>query len=102
MKRIIAILILLIGVLNTQAQESKSKEIKEISFNCAIDCHSCEKKIMSNIPYEKGVKDVSVDLENHKVTIKYRNDKNNEQNLLQALNNLGYKTTLISNKANKQ
>ncbi|MFV0290119.1 MAG: heavy-metal-associated domain-containing protein [Mangrovibacterium sp.] len=69
----------------------------EVTFNCAIDCHSCEAKIMSIIPYEKGVKDVSVDLESKQVKVKYRADKNSSAALQNKLENLGYETSISTN-----
>ncbi len=98
MKKITLIFALLGATIlgNAQTQKSIKNEqgVKTITVNCEIDCHSCEKKILTNIPYEKGVKDVSVDLDNQKVTIKYRTDKNNDESLVEALNKLGYKSEI--------
>lgn len=101
MRKFILATALLVGGLSVQAQEKKVKEVKEVTFNCEIDCHSCEEKIMNNIPYEKGVKNVSVDVPNKQVTVKYRTDKNNETGLQDALNKLGYKTVVTEQKEQK-
>ncbi|MFV0365691.1 MAG: heavy-metal-associated domain-containing protein [Mangrovibacterium sp.] len=97
MKKLILIAALLLGGVSAQAQEATTtneKGVKEVIFNCEIDCHSCEAKIMKNLPYEKGVKDVSVDLAKKQVTVKYRADKNSDAALQVALTNLGYESSL--------
>lgn len=66
-------------------------------YKCSFDCPSCEEKVMKNIPYEKGVKDVSVDYENKLVTVEYKTNKNNKLNMQKALVNLGYHTQFLGN-----
>lgn len=81
-------LVLALSLFTAQAQDKKGE--KTTVFKCTIDCHSCEKKIMTNIPYEKGVKDVKVSLEKQEVTIKYKTDKNTDEKLAEAIKKLGY------------
>lgn len=97
MKQLILIAALLLGGVAAQAQKAQTKSnekaVKEVTFNCNVHCQACEAKIMKNLPYEKGVKDVSVDLDKKQVTVKYRADKNTDADLIAALNRLGYQTT---------
>ena len=76
-----------------QAQDEK-KKVQKTTFECSVDCHSCEKKIMQSIPYEKGVKSVKVDLDKQEVIVSYKTSKNNDESLKKALEKLGYKVAV--------
>ena len=91
--KLIKILIALIAVVAiTNSVDAKSKkEIKKVTYSCEMDCESCETKIKKNIPYEKGVKSVTTDMEAQTVTIEYRADKNSDEKIQDALVKLGFK-----------
>ena len=103
MKRIVVLLGLCVAVLSFSqtliAQDSKEvKKAKKVEvFTCwtSIDCEGCKAKIEKNIAYEKGVKDLEVDLKSKLVTIKYRADKTTPEKLEKAIKELGYKTEII-------
>jgi len=91
MRKIIGLLSMVMILSLAQTTNAKGKnEIKEVTFITSIDCNHCKMTIMKNIPYEKGVKDVKVDVEKKEVTVKYLTDKNNEANLVKAIEKLGY------------
>ena len=46
---------------------------------------------MDNVAFEKGVKDLKVDLEKQTITIKYDAAKTNPEKLAAAIEKLGYK-----------
>lgn len=76
---------------NAMAQtEKKNNKESEVTFKSSIDCHSCEQKIMKNIPFDKGVKDVKVDLDKKEIKIKYRTDKTDKEKLKKSIEKLGY------------
>ncbi len=93
LKLIITTIILFAGITTSFAQ-NKKKEVKEVTYTCSLDCHSCKEKIMKNIPYEKGVKKVDVDLDTKLVTVAFREDKNSTDNIKKALEDLGFETTV--------
>ncbi|GEM_PF-441839 len=74
-------------------QDKKSTETTV--FKASIHCENCEAKIMKQIPYEKGVKDVKVDLDNQLVIVAYKSAKNDEANLAGAITDLGYEVEVI-------
>lgn len=91
MKKIIGMLSVVMIMSLAQTTNAKGKkEIKEVTFITSIDCNHCKMTIMKNIPYEKGVKDVKVDVEKKEVTVKYLEDKNTDAKLAQAIVKLGY------------
>jgi mercuric ion binding protein len=100
MKKLIQLLtiIMLVSVsVDMKAQDDK-KKVQKTTFECSVDCHSCEKKIMQSIPFEKGVKDVKVDIDKQEVVVSYKPTKNNDESLKKALEKLGYKVKIKTEK----
>ncbi len=96
LKFIIAALFMAFTMTTTFAKEKP--KVKEVTYSCTIDCHSCKNKIMKNIPFEKGVKKVDVNLEKKLVTVAFREDKNTSENLEKAIEKLGYEAEVKSTK----
>lgn len=82
---------------NVSAQ-AKDKKMSTVVFDVEIDCGSCKAKIEKNLPFEKGVKEFEVSLENKTVQVIYRTDKTNEETLRKAIEKMGYKTTVKKEK----
>jgi len=95
MKRylIIALTLLMIAGTAAFAQDKKQKKqanIQEVTFVTTIDCKNCVKKVEANLPYEKGIKDMKVNLDDRTVWIKYDADKTDKEKLAAAIVKLGY------------
>ena len=88
MKLLTVSLLLFVGMASVFAKDDP--KVKKVTYTCTVDCHSCEEKIMKNIPYEKGVKKVEVDIEKQLVTVSFRKDKNTTEGIEKALEKLGY------------
>ncbi|GAB1472719.1 hypothetical protein MASR2M69_01600 [Bacteroidota bacterium] len=87
----IAILSLLLFASGTVfSQDKKVVKDSEVTFSIPIDCPSCQKKLESKLPYEKGVKDMKINLEKQTIWFLYSSDKTNKENLAKALDKLGY------------
>lgn len=104
MKRIIVLLTFSLALFlvssSTMAQEKKAKKDKKIeTLTCwaSMDCDGCVAKIKKNISFEKGVKDLNVDLKTKLVTVKYRKDKTSPEKLEKAIRDLGFKTEIVKN-----
>jgi copper chaperone CopZ len=96
MKNLIKTIILslaLVVSLGAVAQQKESK-VATVVINAEIDCNNCKKKIEKNIAFEKGVKDLKVDLPTKTVTITYRTDKTKPETLVVAISKLGYKASV--------
>ncbi|MEA4867401.1 MAG: copper chaperone [Bacteroidia bacterium] len=85
---ILSALILISGGLN--AQSKNVKKDAEVLFSVPVDCPSCQKKLEAKLPYEKGVKDMKIDLEKQTIWFLYSPDKTNKEALVKALDKLGY------------
>jgi copper chaperone CopZ len=92
-----AVLITAAG-LGTQAQDKKQdkKGTVDITFSVNLHCDHCKKKIESNIPFEKGVTDLKVNLADKQVYIKYDAQKTDKEKLQKAIEKLGYTATEVA------
>ena len=89
MQKILIIALLAIFPVSTIAQE-KSKNVQTIKFSTSIDCATCVNKIMTNLPHEKGIKDVKCDLKTKEVSVAYQKDKNSAEEIRKSLEKLGF------------
>lgn len=92
---------LFIGFGASAQTAAKKAKTETVTFNVAMDCHSCQAKIEKNIPWEKGVKDLSVDLESKQVTIKYDPSKTTEAKLKEAIEKLDFACEIPEKKEQK-
>ena len=93
MKKIIVLCLvslLGIGIASAQQKQAEKKTVTTV-FATDIDCPHCAKKIDNTIPYEKGVKEVKVDVPTQTVTITYDPVKTDDNALVKALAKLKIK-----------
>ena len=94
MKKIILVLfVALFSVAVADAQQPKKGEKKTVTttFVTDIDCEGCAKKVTNTIPYEKGVKDVQIDVPSKTVTVTYDPAKTNDEALVKAFSKIKIK-----------
>ena len=78
------------------ATAAKPKPVKRTVVYCSsVDCKNCEKKVMENISFEKGVRDVSVDLDNKTVSVVFDESKTDTLTLAKAIRKLGYEASVL-------
>ena len=82
-----------IGMANAQEPKSAAKKSVTVEFVTDIDCAGCAKKVTNTIPYEKGVKDVKVDVATKTVTVTYDPTKTNNETLVKAFTKIKIKAT---------
>lgn len=73
-----------LGTGSAAAKDAKKASTVTTVFKTDIDCEHCAKRIMDNIPFEKGVKDVKVDVPSKEVTVVYDTSKNNIEGLVKG------------------
>jgi copper chaperone CopZ len=71
------------------------KQVITTVFKASITCDNCEAKIMKQLPYEKGVMGVDVDVLNKLITVKYKEIKNTDEKINVAIKKLGYESEII-------
>ena len=73
--------------MNAQAQGKKTETVK---IKTSSVCNMCKATLEKGIAYEKGVKSVNLDVPTQMLTVEYRADKNNVEELRKAVTQLGY------------
>ena len=94
MKRFATLLlaVLTAGMLSAglYAADKKKADIREVTFVTSIECKNCVKKVEAKLPYEKGVKDLKINLDDQTVWIKYDASRTDKEKLAAAIVKLGY------------
>ena len=94
MKKIIALfaaLAMVAGVATAAPKQKAEKKIATVVFTTDLDCHHCAQKVLNTIPYEKGIKDVQVDVPTKTVTVKFDEAKNSTESLTKAFESIKVK-----------
>jgi copper chaperone CopZ len=68
------------------AQSTKS----EIKIKTSAVCGMCKDKIEKELPFEKGITEVTLDSETKICTVKYKADKTNPEKIRLAISKIGY------------
>ena len=67
----------------------------QVVFASNIHCANCSRKVQDNIAFEKGVKDLKVDVEGKTITVVFNPVKTDTLKLKKAINKLGYTADVI-------
>ncbi|MDR3118134.1 MAG: heavy-metal-associated domain-containing protein [Mediterranea sp.] len=75
--------------------EKKDPKTTEVVFRANMTCDNCKRKIEKNISWEKGVKDLRIDLNKKTVTILFDPRKTNPEILEKAIEKLGFTAEIM-------
>jgi len=89
-----SVLVIIAIMLSVSVFGKERKNEKTLVFTVNMDCHACVQKIEGNIPYEKGVKDLKISLDDKTCEITFRTDKTSPEALVKAFGKIGYKAEL--------
>ena len=67
----------------------------QVVFASNIHCANCGREVQDNIAFEKGVKDLKVDVEGKTITVVFNPVKTDTLKLKKAINKLGYTADVI-------
>lgn len=81
------ILFLFVALMATTLAFAKADK-QTVVFNVDLHCQGCVNKVMKNIAYEKGMIDLSCDLEKKQVTVVYDAKKTTVENLQVAFDKI--------------
>ncbi len=95
-------MVLAVVLVSAWSAEAQKKGEKTVVFHAVLHCENCKAKVEKNIPFEKGVKDLKVDLKAQTVTITFREDKNSEEQLQKALKKLNVEVKSVVTSGNTQ
>lgn len=80
-----------------------SKDLKTVVFSVPqMVCENCEAKVMKNIRFEKGVKEIKTDVEKKMVTVTYDAGKTTPANLIKGFAKFNYEVTVADKDPEKE
>ena len=82
--------LLMIASFTPESQAQKRGD-KTVVIEANMTCGQCKAKIEKDIAFERGVRAVEANHETKLVTIHYRENRNSDENLVKAIEKLGYK-----------
>ncbi len=94
-KNLIVAIALFVG-LATNTLYAQKKENKVVHFKSDMDCSHCEQTLTDYLKFQKGVKDLKVDHASNTILIEYKEEKNTDEKLAEAIQKKGYKAEKIS------
>ena len=99
----IVLMMTFFGIDNAVAKDDAKKvQTVEYSLTPAPHCQNCVNKIKGNLRFEKGVKNIEVDLEKKSVRISFSPEATSEEKLKEALKKIGYTAITDSGESQKQ
>ena len=81
------VLIMFLTIMNGFVMADKNVEIK---IKTSAVCGMCKDRIEQGLAFEKGIKDVSLDVETKIATVKYNPSKTIPDEIRKAISKLGY------------
>ena len=93
-KYVLLFVCILYSVLCTPLFAKANKQV--VVLSCDIHCQGCCDKIMKNIAFEKGVKDIVCDLETKTVTVTFDANKTDVPTLLKAFEKIHKPAEVVS------
>lgn len=82
--------LLAVGVVMAQPKKTETA-----TFSVSMTCAKCKAAIEKNIPFEKGVKDLKVDLPKKEVTVEYDSSKTSPEKLVKAFEKINFKAKQV-------
>ena len=92
MKKIIVLIVALMPFIGIYAAKA---ERQTVVLSCDLHCQGCCDKIMKNIAFEKGVKDIICDLKSKTVTVTFDAAKTDLETLLKAFERIKKPATVL-------
>jgi len=99
MKKFITVFTLLLSTVIICSAGAKKTE--KVVFDTKLHCEKCVKKVVENISYVKGVKDLDVSLKEQKITVTFDPEKTDAAKLSSEIKKLGYPATIHNNNEKK-
>ncbi len=77
-------------------EEEKAKGRETVTFQVeGMDCNNCVKKVEKNIAFEKGVTDLTCDLETRTATVTFKSDKTDSDKIASAFKKIGMEAVAV-------
>ena len=77
------------------AMFAAGKNLMTVTYATHLHCESCVKKVMENISYVKGVKDLDVSLKENTIAVTFDASKTTAEKIQQEIKILGYTAEIV-------
>ncbi len=94
MKNLLVMFLAVVMVAATSNANDLARK-QTVVFKVNMTCGGCVAKVEKNIAFEKGVKDLKVNLENKTVEVTFLSKKTNVENLNAAFTKLGFTSSVV-------
>lgn len=74
---------------------AKDIQTLRVTTQPQMSCSNCENKIKKNMRFEKGIQQITTDLEGQVVTIVYDADKTDEDKIVEAFRKIKYEAIVL-------
>lgn len=95
MKKLLSTMLLVLAVVIVAAAKNPTATAV-FTVSPAMTCQNCENKIKTNIRFEKGVTDITTDLQAQTVTVTYNPEKTDVAQLIEGFKKIGYTATQVN------
>ncbi len=86
---------------NALKAQKATSDLLTVCYKSSMDCHNCETTLTNYLKFEKGVKDLKVDLKSNTIKVVYKAGKNTPENLAKGIKKKGYEANQITEKEYK-
>ncbi len=96
---ILSLSLLLTSLVVSEAAAQKKEQTKkdeQVCYAVNIDCGACQARIEESLPYERGIKDLDVNLEGNTVTVRYNPTKTDSLTIKKSLEKLDFQVERIA------
>ncbi|MEI6576476.1 MAG: heavy metal-associated domain-containing protein [Bacteroidota bacterium] len=76
--------------------QQPSKKFDEIQIKTSLMCKMCKERITNGLIYEKGIKDVTIDIPTKVVTVKYNTKQTSPDIIREKISKMGYDADKIA------
>lgn len=104
MKKIILVITIMIVATVTNclnAQEAKN-DLVSVYFKTNMTCDNCENTLFNQLRFEKGVKDLDIDLESNTIKVCFKKGKSTTEKIAGSIEKKGYEAKEITEKDYKK
>ena len=84
------------GILTINDLKAQKQETKTVCFKSSMHCENCEKTLTDYLSFEKGVKNLRVDVETNTILVEYKEGKSSDETIAKAIKKKGYDANKIS------
>lgn len=93
MKKILLVVAALAAISGAAAAKNAADSTAVFTVQPKMSCANCEKKIKSNLRFEKGIKNIVTSLPDQTVTVTFDPAKTNSEAISKGFAKIGYKAT---------